>query len=111
MSIPEDKERFTFVVDKNIKAKLQILADRDNRKLGNYVSKILDEHIFAYENKIFQKHGARDFEKYYFHIFEQNLEPHHLVQIMIDFDESDFEESLEAKIDMISKRMDEDDNK
>lgn len=43
--ISDSKTRFTLVIDKELKEKLQILADEDKRSLGNYIQVVLENHI------------------------------------------------------------------
>jgi hypothetical protein len=76
MTISADKERFTFVLEKSLKHKLQVLADSDKRNLGNYISKILEEHVMKFENDILEKYGEDEFAEIYVSIFGDNYLPH-----------------------------------
>jgi hypothetical protein len=75
MPIPDDKERFTFVLDKSLKHKLQVLADSENRKLGNYIANILEQHIIEFEKDILEIYGEDNFLENYKTIFGDN-NPH-----------------------------------
>lgn len=86
MAVPDDKTTLHIVVDKEIKEKLQTLADRDDRKLSNFVSRILDNYIVEYENKLLNKHGFEDFYKYFYHIFDHAINPHKVTQVHLIID-------------------------
>lgn len=85
MTISDDKTTLNFVLDKGLKHKLQILADVDKRKLGSYVSKVLEQHISDFENQILETYGFDEFPKMYESIFGQEYPPYITVEeVMFD---------------------------
>ncbi|TVY09980.1 hypothetical protein [Paenibacillus cremeus] len=92
MAIADNNERFTFVLDKGLKNKLQILADVDKRKLGNYVAHILEQHVIEYERMLLDKYGFDGYDEAY-DAFFGGLRSHLFVN------EADFE--MQAKLERL----------
>lgn len=50
-------EVLSYKVPKSLKAQLQELADRDQRKLGPYIRLVLEDHVAEHKTK--QRGGAK----------------------------------------------------
>src|SRR5690554_6210490 len=85
MAVPDDKTTIHFVTEKSIKHKLQILADKEVRKLSNYVAQIVENHIKEYEKELLQKYGSEKFEYVFEHMFGDEVNPHPSIKILIDY--------------------------
>lgn len=51
MAISNDKTRTIISLEKDLKAKLENLAQQEDRSFNNYVVKILKDHIQSIEDK------------------------------------------------------------
>jgi predicted DNA-binding protein len=45
MAIPDNKTRVAVILDKELKDKLQVLANQDNRSMSNYILKLIEDDI------------------------------------------------------------------
>lgn len=94
MTIADNNERFTFVLDKDLKAKLQILADADKRKLGNYIAKILERHMVEFEMDILETYGYSSFYEAHESIFNN---------LKINLFSSDIDFEMKEKLEDIKR--------
>ena len=51
MAVSSDKTRAIISLEKDLKAKLEELANNEDRSFSNYVVKVLKEHIQSLEGK------------------------------------------------------------
>jgi hypothetical protein len=102
VAIPDDKERFSFILEKSIKHKLQILADAENKPLGNYIATILKDHVIAFENNIAQTYGGDEFEETYISIFGNEYPP---ASSDIAFDEEDTKRKIINKLKIVDLKV------
>jgi predicted DNA-binding protein len=45
MAIPDNKTRVAVILEKELKDKLQVLANEDNRSMSNYILKLIENEI------------------------------------------------------------------
>ena len=51
MAVSNDKTRTIISLEKDLKAKLETLAKREDRSFNNYVVKILKDHVQTLEDR------------------------------------------------------------
>lgn len=51
MALSEDKTRVIINLEKDLKAKLEVMAKNEDRSFSNYVVKIIKEHIQSVESQ------------------------------------------------------------
>ena len=51
MAVSNDKTRTIISLEKDLKAKLETLAQREDRSFNNYVVKILKDHVRTLEDR------------------------------------------------------------
>ena len=51
MAVSNDKTRTIISLEKDLKAKLETLAQQEDRSFNNYVVKILKDHVPALEDR------------------------------------------------------------
>ena len=51
MAVSNDKTRTIISLEKDLKAKLETLAQREDRSFNNYVVKILKDHVQTLEDR------------------------------------------------------------
>lgn len=51
MAVSNDKTRTILSLEKDLKAKLETLAQREDRSFNNYVVKILKDHVQTLEDR------------------------------------------------------------
>lgn len=49
MAVSEDKTRTIISLEKDLKAKLELLAKQEERSFNNYVIKVLKDHVQSLE--------------------------------------------------------------
>lgn len=49
MTISKENDRLTIIINKQLKEKIKILAEEENRSMGNYIVNVLEEHIVIKE--------------------------------------------------------------
>ena len=76
MAISDDKTSFSFVMDKSLKHKLDILGDADSKKIGPYIAQILEEYVIDFEQNILDTFGIDEFTEMFTRIFGEEYEPH-----------------------------------
>ncbi|WP_010498411.1 hypothetical protein [Paenibacillus elgii] len=83
MTISEKNDRFTLIIDKELKMKIQNLADKEGRSASNFAVRLMDEYVIEEEMKLFRKYGPYDFYKHFHSKFGNNATPHPYTQSQI----------------------------
>lgn len=45
MAISDKNDRLTVIIPKELKSKIKELANKENRSMGNYIVRVLEEHV------------------------------------------------------------------
>jgi hypothetical protein len=106
MALSDENTTLNFVLSKNIKHKLQVLADADNKKkIGAFVAQKLQEVVEEFEKQILETFGANEFLQTYRLIFGNEHPPLIPYNVEEEYDEEEARRLLIQSLNGIPRSM------